>query len=200
MLSTQEFADAWEEDRFLFPPDLLRDIDIPDDAKAFLVEVGLPGQAEMEGKYVIPLPVVPACPPVQAAKYLLMAPVPPSPHRPVPLRLIACLQYESDHEYWGFDVYYAIEETSGHVHCLRHPADAGEEINQFVNVSVAQFAECLFAFRLFMSHFRPTYPEDGEVDLLLTSLGQRWQEIDPVALADPEGYWVNQLEDFQTCF
>jgi hypothetical protein len=190
MLSPQQFAAAWGGDRFCFPLDVFRDIDIPEPSKRFLLEAGLPKQAIVpSGKYVTSLPFVPATPPLQSAKYPLMAPFSSS------LRLLASLHDENDQMYWGYDFYYAVEEKTGHIYYLEHFSESGEEGEGYVNASVTQFAEFLLVYRHFVAHFRPKYPESFEIPPLIMSLGQKWQEIDPVAMAHPDNYWASLLDD-----
>lgn len=189
MLSPLEFAAAWGKDRYRFPSHVLQNIDTPEASKSFLLEAGLPEQAEVpSGKYAVPLPIVPASPPVQAAKYALMALFPSSQ-----LRLLAYLHDEQDEAYWGYDLYYAIEEKTGHVRYLE-PREEGEG---FVNVSVVQFAEFLLVYRQFIAQFWPTYPERSKILPLVTALEQKWQEIDPLAMADPDNYWAIMLYDLE---
>ncbi len=191
MLSPQEFVAAWGEDRYLLPPDLLQDIDIPKSSKAFLREAGLPQRAEVPlGFYVVPLPVVPASPPVQAAKHPLL-----SRYLSTRFRLLAYLYYD----YWrGDEIYYAVEEGTGHVYCTGSGLNGtGLEPQQFVNSSLPQFAEFLLCYREFLTHFRPTEPERSQVMPLITSLGQQWRGIDPMAMAEAENYWPYDLEDME---
>ncbi len=131
MMSPQEFAVAWGENQYIFPPNVLRDVNIPENAKAFLLEVGLPIQAEVPlGFYVVPLPLVPASPPVQAAKYPLL-----SRYSSTHFRLLAYLHYE----HWrGDELYYAVEEGTGCVYCTGSGLKGtGLEPHQFMNSSLS---------------------------------------------------------------
>lgn len=188
MLSPQEFAAAWGEDRYIFPPNVLRDVNIPEDAKTFLLEVGLPLQAEVPlGFFVAPLPLVPASPPVQAAKYPLL-----SRYSSTHFRLLAYLHYDC---WWGNEVYYAIEEITGHIYSV-WPEGHGD-LGRFVNSSLSQFAESLLRYREFLTYFRPTEPERSQIMPLIASLEQRWQVIDAVAMAEAENYWPYYVYDME---
>ena len=115
MLSPQEFAAAWGLDCYCFPPDVFQDVDIPESARAFLREAGLPLRAEVQmDLYTAPLPLVPAFPPMPPANLPLLSRYPATQLR--------VLSYVLDDRNWpGAEyrengVYYAIEEKTGHIY------------------------------------------------------------------------------------
>lgn len=197
-MSPQEFAAAWGPDRYCLPPDILEGVDIPEDAKTFLVEAGLPLPMQaLRGPYAIPQPLVPASSPFQADKYPLL-----SRYLSTPFRLLAC-RHESEALGLGdaHSLYYAIEEGTGHIYEVGPGLESRPEqfVNAsiFVNTSIARFAEFLLCYREFTAQFRLYRPQKEPP---FRSLKQQWQAIDSGALTDPDYYWVMAYYDIMECF
>ena len=192
MLSPKEFAAAWGEGRYVFPLELLRDVDIPEASKTFLLQVGLPLQAEGPRSHMVLLPRAAASPPVQVAKYLLF-----SRYESTRFRLLA---YLHSHSYLSDQntLYYAVEEKTGHVYWVGPGIQTDPPL--FVNTSVAHFAEYLLCFRDFAARFRQAYPSGVRTHVPFGILKRDWQAIDPAALTDPDNYWVMAYYDIRECF
>lgn len=195
MLSPQEFAAAWGEDRYRFPPGVLQDVDIPESAKHFLLEAGLPRRVELciggYCSYAVPLPVVQASPPAPRAKYPLL-----SRYESTQFRLLAYMTDESPYPYplgHEDDVFFAIEQGTGHVYWVGYGVEGG----RFVNASLAQFAEFLLGYRKFLPHYKQDEPESSRspFSLAIRSMQQKWQQIDPTAQADPNNFWAMCFHD-----
>lgn len=191
MLSPQEFAAAWGEDRYRFPPDILGGIDIPEAAKAFLVEAGLPLRAEVqEDLFAVPLPPALSSATSEVNKLPLL-----SRYQSSPFRLLAFVLDEDRSNHWlgaescGYGVYYAVEESTGCLYRVGPGAEA--EATRFVNSSLAQFAEFLLCYRDFLTRLRlDQSPDHTQYEVLFASLKQKWRRMDPEALTDPDNYWV----------
>lgn len=153
-MSPQEFAAAWGDDRYLFSPSLLVGLNIPEDAKAFLVEAGLPLRAEVQRDlFAVPLPPAPSSATSEVKKLPLL-----SRYLSTPFRLLASVLDEDQSNHWlgakdcGDGVYYAVEEGMGHVYRVGPGVEA--EAIQFVNSGLAQFAEFLLCYQDFLTHLR----------------------------------------------
>ncbi len=207
MLSPQEFAAAWGKDRFCFPLNVLRGVDIPEPSKQFLLEAGLPLWAEVPlGFYVVPLPVVPASFPVQLAGYPLLA-----HYQSTGFRLLANLHYDNHLSKAEDGVYFAVQEDTGHIyrtepdyvveegtgHAYQAGATARGNPGRFLNTSLSQFAECLLHYREFITHFRPTEPERSQVPILVGGLEQKWREVDTLAMASMDNCWPRDIADME---
>ena len=193
MLSPQEFAAAWGEDRYCFPPDILHDVDIPASSIQFLVEAGLPRQAEGPRPYIVPLPRVLVTPPVQAARHPLL-----TRYGSTPFRLLAYLHTDNylDDKY---ALYHAVEEKTGHIYWVG--PGVRTEPPSFVNTSITHFAEFLLCFRDFGTRFRQAEPIGSRIrHVPFSTLKREWQVIDPAALTDPDNYWVMAYYDIMECF
>ncbi len=207
MLSPQQFAAAWGGDRYLFSADQLRDISLPETSKAFLLEAGLPLWAEVPlGFYVVPLPVFLTSPPMQAAKYPLLA-----RYESTGFRLLGDLHYDNHLSDAEAGLYYAVQEDTGHVyrmepdyvveegtsHVYQEHSKVRGKPSRFLNTSLPQFVEFLLDYRDFVAHFWPTEPERSEVPILVESLEQKWWKVDPLAMASSDNCWPMDTKDMK---
>lgn len=177
MITPQHFKQRWERgglDRLVvFPESSLADVRLPVDARAFLVEAGLP---------------------VEAAPFLGF-----EPPKGVGLRRVSAIFHQPP----AFDRYRIIGSNgSGDPICIDEAAN-GQIVylnhdNRFQRVlmasSVVSLAECLLELRDFIDD------AGGDTELVgperYRQLLERLRTIDPAA-CEPDGYWPQEIGMFQ---
>ena len=131
MIAPAQFAARWGEQGLVrATPQALADVRIPDESKAFLIQAGLPGEAEGVGlSFSLPPDRLPTLREVLAAE-----------GRPAPARLERYRRIGSD-----YDAHLCLDQAKGG-HVVSVSVEPKLQV-AFVNSSVPQLAEFLLRFR-----------------------------------------------------
>jgi hypothetical protein len=177
VITAQQFKESWERvkrDRLIaFPESSLSDVRLPANARAFLIEVGLPAEAA---------PFLCFEPPATGTLERVSAVC----HQPPAFDRYRIIGWNGSGDPVCLD-----EEAGGQIVYLNHD-------NRFLRVlmasSVFTFAECLVQFRDLIvgsgSNTALIAPERFE------ELLERLRNIDPAA-CEKDGYWQRELKSFQ---
>ncbi len=174
MITPGEFKARWGNGLVRNTEAALAHVRIPEASKRFLVEAGLPAEAELGlqfARYEDELPTLLGAFPEDdlPADYARFRPI------GVDYATIICLDERDGGHLYGVDI-------EGHGLPTR-----------FVNSSVPQLAEFLLAVRVVPEEGPPMGWMEAEADAYTEELAQKFRQVDPEAMSDEKSYWRSYL-------
>ena len=177
MMTPEQFSRSWGVGLIRTEPVALAGVNIPDNAKRFLMEAGLPSEADYDISFDRPEDELPTLPEAFPNGYDFPAAY--QQFRPIGVdgATLLCLQEETGYIY-SIDI-------------------DGQGIPiRFVNSGVTELAECLLVNRVVPQDAEGNgkdleHREDADESThgLVGTLAQKMHEIDPSAMNNAENYW-----------
>ena len=173
MITPEQFSKEWGPGLVRTEPAAVVGINIPEAARRFLTEAGLPSQADYDIRFSRPENELPTLPEAFPNGYNF----PP--------------EYSHFHPI-GVDgaTLLCLEEGTGIVYSI----DIDEQgiPTRFVNSGLPELAECLLVNRVTSQENDEEDESDDEDEalrLLIQGLEKKMRRIDPMAMHDPNNYW-----------
>ena len=177
MITPEQFSQMWGTGLIRTEPTAVAGLNIPQAARRFLTEAGLPREAGYDISFDRPEDELPTLPEAFPNGYDF-----PS-------------EYNCMHPI-GVDgaTLLCLEEGTGHVYSI--DIDGQNIPTRFVNSSLPALAECLLVNRVTSPEARTDSggeDEDEAMRSLVRGLGDDMRRIDPEAMRDPDNYWPQFL-------
>lgn len=172
MMTPEQFSERWGPGLVRTEPAAVAGVNIPETARRFLIEAGLPAQADYDIRFRRPEDELPTLPEAFPNGYRF----PP--------------EYDLFHPI-GVDgaTLLCLEEGTGFVYSI--DIDGQGIPTRFVNSGIPELAECLLVNRVTSraESEEDEEDEDEALQLLIQGLENKMQHIDPAAMRDPGNYW-----------
>ncbi len=171
MITPEQFSEMWGPGLVRTEPAAVVGVNIPEAARRFLTEAGLPAQADYDIRFSRPEDELPTLPEAFPNGYSF----PP--------------EYNHFHPI-GVDgtTLLCLEEATGFVYSI----DIDEQgiPTRLVNSGIPELAECLLVNRVTSQEDEDEDKDEDEASqLLIQALEKKMQCIDPLAMHDPNNYW-----------
>lgn len=179
MITPTEFATQWGAAELLrYEPAALEGVHIPDISKRFLVEAGLPRQADLELDFDLSPDELPTLPEALEEDNL---PATFDRYRPIGVDTATtiCLDERDNGRIYAVDI-------------------DGNIPTRFLNSSVPQLAEFLLVFRNGAGIKLPTLASEEDLEASAHALEEQFRHIDPAVFSDEDNWWpliVTQRRD-----
>lgn len=170
MITPIEFLNQWGAEGLLrYEPAALEGVDIPEVSKRFLVEAGLPRQADLELEFDLSPEELPTLPEALEEENL---PAFFDRYRPIGVDTATtiCLDERDKGRIYAVDIDGAIP-------------------TRFMNSSVPQLAEFLLVFRDGAGVTLPTLASEKELEASAQALEEQFRRIDPAVFSDEDNWW-----------
>lgn len=178
MITPSDFATQWNADALMrYEPAALDGVHIPEISKHFLIEAGLPRQADLELEFDLSSDELPTLP--EALEEDLPARF--NRYRPIGVDTATtiCLDERDNGRIYAVDI-------------------DGNIPTRFMNSSVPQLAEFLLVFRNGAGVELPQLASEEELEASALALEHEFRRIDPSVFSDEDNWWpliVTQRRD-----